>query len=159
MLIIKILLISTSCFIFFQDLKERQVYWFLFPLFGICSAILFYKNTLPELFYSAISLNLLFVMTLLLVIYLYSRIKLKQKLKETFGLGDGLMFIGLAVTFATVSFLTVFVFALLFALLLHLALKQKSKNKSVPLAGYLSLFFAITYITQWSGFTSSLYIF
>lgn len=157
MVILKILLISTLGFIFYQDLKERQVYWFLFPLFGICSAVLFYNGTLPDLFYISVGMNFIFISLLLLIVFLYSKLKLKSNFKDSFGLGDVLLFIGLIFSFSTISFLVIFVFSLLFALLLHLFIKQYTKNQSVPLAGYMSLFFALTYLSHWSGITTSLY--
>lgn len=149
---------STLGLIFYQDLKERQVYWFLFPLFGICSAVLFYKNTLPELFYVSVGMNFIFISILLLIILLYSKLKLKSNFSETFGLGDVLLFVGLIFSFSTISFLVIFVFSLLFALATHLISKQYSKLQSVPLAGYISLFFGLAYIAYWTGITSSLYV-
>jgi hypothetical protein len=157
MLILKTLLIASLGLIFYQDLKERQVYWFLFPVFGVCSALIFYKSTLPELFYVSIGMNFIFISILLLVIFLYSKLKLKSNFKDAFGLGDVLLFIGLIFSFSTISFLVIFVFSLLFALIVHAFVKQQSKFQSVPLAGYISLFFGITYVFHWLGITSSLY--
>ncbi len=158
MLIIKIILICSLGWIFYQDLKAREVYWFLFPVFGICSAILFYNETLPELFYVSVGMNFIFISLLLLVVFLYAKLKLKSSFGSAFGLGDVLLFMGLVFSFSTISFLVVFVFSLLFALILHLVLKQGSKLQSVPLAGYISLFFGIAYLSHWSGLISSLYI-
>jgi hypothetical protein len=157
MLILKITLISVLGLIFYQDLKERQVYWFLFPLFGVCSAILFYNSTLPELFYVSILMNLIFISIVLTILFLYSKLKLKTKVSDVFGLGDVLLFIGLIFSFSTISFLIIFVFSLLFALSVHLMVKQYSKFPSVPLAGYISLFFGMVYLSHWVGISSSLY--
>lgn len=157
MLLIKVILILTLGLIFYQDLKARMVYWFLFPVLGICSAILFYNNTLPELFYVSVVMNSVFVIILLLAVYTYSKVKLKVSFDSAFGLGDVLLFVGLIFSFSTISFLVVFVFSLLFALTLHLVVKQYSKLETVPLAGYISLFFGISYLFQWTGIINSLY--
>lgn len=157
MFILKIILIFILGLIFYQDLKERQVYWFLFPLYGICSAILFYNSTLPELFYVAIGMNFIFISILLLIVFLYSKLKLKSNFSDAFGLGDVLLFVGLIFSFSTISFLIIFVFSLLFSLVVHLIIKHYSKHLSVPLAGYISLFFGLAYISHWIGITSSLY--
>lgn len=157
MVIIKIILIGILGSIFYQDFKERHVYWFLFPLFGFCSAFLFYNSTLPELFYIAVGMNFIFISILLLIVFLYTKLKLKSSFNEAFGLGDVLLFIGLIFSFSTISFLVIFVFSLLFALVLHLIIKQYSKLQSVPLAGYISIFFGLVYISHWIGITSSLY--
>ncbi len=143
--------------IFLQDTKERQVYWFLFPIIGMCSGVLLYKNTIPELFFRYVLVNVMFITLLVSVVYLYSKFKLKTTIRQTFGLGDGLLFLALAFSFSSVSFIILFVFGLVFSLVLHLFLKQKSKHNTVPLAGYLSFFFAITYLAYWSGILKSVY--
>ncbi|PWH83978.1 hypothetical protein DIS18_05370 [Algibacter marinivivus] len=143
--------------VFLQDIKERKVYWFLFPVIGICSGMLMYLNTFSQLFYTTVAINLIFVGLLIGVVFLYSRIKLKTSVSNTFGLGDGLLFLALAFSFFSVSFLILFVFGLLFSLVLHLFIKQRTKQETVPLAGYLSLFFAIAYISHWFGILKSVY--
>jgi hypothetical protein len=50
-----------------------------------------------------------------------------------------------------------FVFGLIFSLLIHIVIKKNSKFNTVPLAGYLCLFFTIAFIGQWSGIIQSLY--
>ncbi|WP_298760654.1 general secretion pathway protein [uncultured Psychroserpens sp.] len=157
MLIVKLILILLFAMIFFQDYKDRRVHWFLFPLVALCSGFLFYKSTLPELFLVSVALNTFFILFLLLVVTLYSKFVLKVNVTETFGLGDAFLFISLIFSFSTVSFLVVFVFALFFSLIIHLILKKYSRCKTVPLAGYLSLFFGFSYLAFWFGITNSLY--
>ena len=157
MIVLKIILLLLLGLIFFQDYKDRQVYWFLFPLVGLFSGYLFYQSTLPELFLVSVGLNALFISFLLFIVVLYSKLILKLKFTEAFGLGDALLFVSLIFSFATVSFLIIFVFALFFSLLIHLILKKYSALKTVPLAGYLSLFFGFSYIASWLGITNSLY--
>ncbi len=157
MLLLKIILIGILILIFNQDIMERQVYWFLFPMLGACSGILFYSETMPVLFFTSVSMNFIFILILLFTLFLYAKLKLKSKFREVFGLGDVLLFICLIFSFSTVSFLIIFVFALIFSLTTHLLIKQFSKLKTVPLAGYISLFFAFVYLSSWTGITSSLY--
>lgn len=156
-LILKLVLISVLIYILIQDIKERQVYWVLFPLVGLCSGILYYKSTLPELFYISILLNVVFVSVILVVVFFYAKFKLKTSITNTLGLGDVLLFIALTFSFSTVSFLVIFIFSLFFSLLLHLFLKNKKTGITVPLAGYMSLFFAFTYLSFWTGIINSLY--
>ena len=143
--------------VFYQDIKERLVYWFLFPIIALSSGILFYNNVMPELFKTSLVINLCFVIFLIFIVSAYSKLKLRTSISDTFGLGDGLLFIALAFTFSSVSFLVVFVFGLIFSLIMHLFLKNKSEHKNVPLAGYLSMFFAITYMAHWLGIIKSVY--
>ncbi|WP_379852787.1 hypothetical protein [Flavobacterium zhouii] len=70
----------------------------------------------------------------------------KPLLKEVFGLGDVLFFIFMAFSFSIISFFVLFVFALVFSLLLHSVLQHKQIVKTVPLAGYMSLFFGVVYV-------------
>ena len=156
--ILKTLLILTLGIVFFQDMKERQVYWFLFPVIGILGGILFYKNTLSELFMMAILLNTLFILLILTVVFTYVFLKFKTSLFKTIGLGDMLLFIVLSLSFSTISFIILFVSSLVFSLLLHLILKKKNKTPTVPLAGYMSLFFILTYVSYWTGIIDSVYI-
>lgn len=157
MIVLKIAIIAILLTIFIQDIKAREVYWFLFPILAISAGVLFYKSVFPQLFFTTTLINLGFVFFLLLVVFLYSKWKLKTTITNTFGLGDVFMFIALCFTFSSISFIVVFVFSLIFALTLHLALKQKSKHKTVPLAGYQGLFFLCIYIGYWSGFINSIY--
>jgi len=157
MIIVKLILLITFGAIFWQDKKERLVHWFLFPIIAFCSGILIHENMIQELFILTSIINLLFVTSLILVIYFYSKFKLKTSIKNTFGLGDALLFIALSFTFSSVSFLVLFVFGLIFSLIIHLTLK--TKQETVPLAGYLSLFFGLTYLSHWIGILPTLYTF
>ena len=154
--VLKLILLSAFVSVAYQDLKDRSVYWFLFPAIGICVGILFFKETSAALFLEAILLNLVFIGLLLGVIFLYATYKLKMKLSDTIGLGDGLLFVALAFGFAQLTFMIVFVFGLVGSLLLHLVLK-KSKSETVPLAGYMSVFFALAYGAHWMGFLTPVY--
>ncbi len=157
MVIIKIILIVALIMVFIQDRKDRKVYWFLFPFIAFASGVLLYNSILPELFYMSIIINVLFIIILIAVVFLYSKFKLRTTITDTFGLGDGLMFIALAFTFSSISFIILFVFGLIFSLMIHVIFKNKSRYNTVPLAGYLSLFFMITYISYWLGITPNIY--
>ncbi|WP_299363517.1 hypothetical protein [Winogradskyella sp.] len=145
-------------FVFYQDVKERLVYWFLFPVIAICSGILLYNNMFYEAIKTTLIINFAFVLFLVLVVLGYSKFKLNTSISQTFGLGDTLLFFALAFTFSSISFLVLFVFGLIFSLTLHLLIKRRSvEHKTVPLAGYLSLFFAIAYVSHWTGILKSVY--
>lgn len=155
--IIKIILIVALIIVFIQDRKDREVYWFMFPIVALASGILLYNSILPELFYLTLLINLLFITILIGVVFLYSKFKLKTTITSTFGLGDGLLFVALAFTFSSISFMVLFVFGLIFSLLIHVIFKNRSIHRTVPLAGYLSLFFMITYLAYWLGITPNIY--
>ena len=156
-LLIKIVLIISFGIILFQDMKDRQVYWFLFPIVGLCAGILFYLKTLPELFYLSVILNLLFVSILLGIVFFYTRFKLKIDFSKAIGLGDVLLLFALILGCASISFMVLLPSAFLFSLILHLVISKKQKTNTVPLAGYMSLFFGITYLGFWLGIIDTLY--
>ncbi len=156
-LAVKFLLLFSLLIIFFQDIKLRKVYWFLFPLVGVCVGYLHYSNTLPELFLAYSASNLLFVSILLLIVLVYSKLKLKTQFKKVFGFGDILMFIALSFSFAMVSFVYIFICSLIFSLITHLFVKNKKKADSVPLAGYMSIFFFLVFTGYWLGLINSVY--
>ena len=145
MWILKLLLIGVFFLIFFQDSKDRKVYWFLDPIIGVLVFILQIKeiSIYPALINGCFNLG--FISLLLLVCFVYAKLKLKQPISEVFGLGDILFFMTIAFSFSMVSFLILFVFALLFSLLLHLVLKRGQTDKTVPLAGNMALFFGVVY--------------
>ncbi|WP_303316683.1 hypothetical protein Q4Q34_07720 [Flavivirga abyssicola] len=154
MVVIKIILTISFLFIFLQDFKERMVYWFLFPVIGLLCALLFYSNTIPELFYNALKMNLAFVIIFVLIILLYAKLKLKTSVLKTIGLGDLLLFVAVSLAFSTISFIVIFICALIFSLTVHLVLSKNQKDITVPLAGYMSLFFLAIYLVQWSGYVN-----
>lgn len=146
MWVLKLLLLLIFGLIFFQDYKDRNVYWFLYPIMGILAGLLQWQITPLSSFLANSGFNLLFVCTLLLFCYLYTRIKLKKPfLQSVLGLGDVLFFISITFSFSIVSFWVLFVFSLIFSLVLHWVLQHKQTEKTVPLAGYMALFFAVIY--------------
>lgn len=157
MWLIKAIVLLLLFIIFVQDYKDRFVHWFLYPLMGILTFVLFFTEVAFPLVRISLIINIAFIGVLLVVCILYAKFKLGQKITEVIGLGDILFFFCISFSFASVSFIVLFVFALLFALVLHLILKNKNKNKTVPLAGYMSLFFAAVYII--SFFTESKFLY
>ena len=143
--------------ILFQDIKERKVYWFLFPIVAFTAAYLYYSNTFFELFWRTSLINLGIIFSIILVLQTYSKFKLQTDLQHVFGLGDVLFFLAVSIAFPIATFIIFFVFSLLFSLLLHILLKNKTQETSVPLAGYMSLFFMTVYLLNWTGFLSNIY--
>lgn len=144
-----------------QDFKERQIWWFLAPLFAILGTYLFYVNSNGLYHYgTALLTNSALVLLVLLVLFGYVKWILKRNfLQEAFGLGDVLCIIAFAVSLPTLSFLHFFVSALFFSFLLNVILKLLLRNqpKTVPLAGTMSVFLVIVYATHWMGGIPSLY--
>jgi len=157
MLILKIILLLSFGIILYQDVKERQVFWFLFPVVALCAGVLFYSGTMSELFLMAVLMNFAFVGFLLLAVFLYGRFRLKAPFLQVFGLGDVLFFFVVCCSFSTVSFIVVFICALFFSLVLHVCLSKGHRSDTVPLAGYMGLFFGLVHLGSWFGLVQSVY--
>ena len=155
--IIKTILILVLIVIFFQDIRSRRVYAFLFPLVAITSGYLYYTNGIPSVYMASILVNIVFISALLLSVLIYSKLILRKNILEVMGLGDILMFTALAFSFSSVAFIVLFVSALVFSLLLHLILSRIKNQGTVPLAGYMGLFFCIAQLAFWLGITVNLF--
>lgn len=139
-------LILTLLYIFIQDCRERMVYTFLYFLVLIFGFInqLFYSRF--EVIITESFINLLLISFILITAKLFSVFFLKKKLiNESLGIGDVFMFITLCFAFPVVSFLIFFVCSLLFSLFIHLV--SHKKRETIPLAGFMSLFFILVYFT------------
>ena len=155
---LKILLITGLFIIFFQDYKDRAVWWFLFPFFAIIAGYLHFIESLSWMFLPSIMFNLAAVAGIFLIGFLYARFKMKINfLKGAIGPGDILFFLGLTLAFPSETFLVILVFSMIFSLLLHGFVSSKQHNQSVPLAGYASLFLIFIYLSNWLGLYKNLY--
>lgn len=155
---IKCAIIVILILIFIQDFKDRMVYWYYYAAVGIFAFVLQADaiGLIPTLINAAA--NLIFTGVLVGGVYAYSKFRMQvQFVNGVIGAGDLLCFIALASTFSIISFIIIFVFSLIFSLVLHLYLKKKSADQTVPLAGYMSLFFAAVYVVTFIPGTGQLY--
>ncbi|CAL2085593.1 Type IV leader peptidase family protein [Tenacibaculum sp. 190524A05c] len=133
--------------IFYQDIKERKVFIWLLVLAIGCNGVLYYQQTLQQLFFLHISINSILILILLLILFVYTKFKMKMSLFEALGLGDILFFLVFAIGFPVETFLLLFITSLLFSLIIFISLKAKLRHKTVPLAGFQALFlFLILFI-------------
>lgn len=144
----------------FQDIKQREVWNYHFILLGALGTFLFYTNSLSIEFYL---LSVLVNVLLVLLILILTKISMKlifKKENNYLGLGDVFFFFAFALSFPTLTFSNFFVFAILFTLVLHLLVKKRYKSnfKTIPLAGFMSLFLFCMYIAHWLKIYPSLYV-
>jgi len=125
--------------IIYQDLSTREVYWFLFPMLALVLGSLFFLYC-PEpmvMLYNSL-LNGLLVSGILLTLFLFTKLVLKQKfLDHSFGLGDLFMFYAISVGFPSITFVILLVTCLVGSLGFYIVFKARTKDKSVPLAGLM----------------------
>ncbi len=153
----KIATIIVLLTIFFQDIKTRMVYWLLYAIFGVLGFLIMIEH---QVFISAINssmINLSIILLVISTIFIYARLIMRKEFLNTIGIGDLLLFFFLAFCFSNISFIILFVFSLLFSLILSILIKNKSDENTIPLAGYISLFFVFVYCL--SFFDSFSYLF
>ncbi len=150
MLILKGLILLSLGAIIYQDIKSREVYWFLLPVLMLLFGYQHYQNVLSIHFINAVLVNIAIITLVLSVLYVYTFLKIKKSFfKEVFGPADALFFFALAVAFPTVTFVIIFVFSLLFSLITWIVLKHKSNYNTIPLAGYMSCFVLFIFAANW----------
>ena len=144
---LKLITAVLLCVIFYQDVKSRMVYGFLFPATAVLLGILHYVHVEKVSFFVGIAGNVGFISLLIFILFLYSKIRLKMPfINGSFGLGDLLFFYALCFAFPNFTFTVLFfVFSVFFAMALHLIMRKRQRDKTIPLAGYMALFFAITF--------------
>lgn len=143
----------------FQDIKDREVYWFFFPIVSMILGYIHYSKVEWINFQNAILINLVLLSIILSILYLYTRIRIKKSFfKEVFGLGDLLFFVALGIGFPTITFIILFTFSIIFSLIVWMLFKNKRKHNTVPLAGYMSIFLMIVLMANWIFKASNLYM-
>lgn len=150
LIVIKLLFIATLVGVFYQDVKERKVYLWLLIVSIALFGFLHFRNSFTEVYATSVLTNVFIVFIIVAILFLYARFKLNLSLHESFGLGDLLFFLAVAVGFPTLSFIVLFSFSLLFSLVLFLITKKQLKNKTVPLAGFQALFLALIFLLNWT---------
>lgn len=155
----KLFLVVLFLFILKQDYKDRLVSWILYFLVGITSFILHSSFVSWELVLVSSIFNFGFISLLITIIYLYSKLIKRQPLiNHSIGIGDVFLFYALCFLFPIITFILLFVFSLLFSLLLHSFLKEKyNQHNSVPLAGYIALFYCV--VILFSFFVNSTFLY
>ena len=122
--------------IVYQDFKDREVYFFLYPILFLAVGYEYYSLGFDVAF-NLIAFNLLLVFFMVGLVFLYYYLKkhsLKSFFENVFGLGDLLFFVFLALFFSPANFLLVFNCSLILGLLLSRVFKS-FKSRGVPLAG------------------------
>lgn len=152
-------ILLSLAWITYQDIKERHVFVFLFPLITVLLGFLHYTEVSKSNFVYAIGINFIMIAIIFLCSFLYAKLKMKVSFfKEAFGLGDLLFFVAFAIAFPTITFVIMFVFSLLFSLIMGIITKQKSKDQTIPLAGYMSLFLFLILTINWVSNGINLYL-
>lgn len=158
MLTLQLLSMFGYCIIAFQDIKDREVTWMLFPFLGSCLGLTYGLQVGASVFTYVIMVNLILTTCVLLLLYAITKLIFKKPfLDVSFGLGDLLFLYVLALGFPTMTFVYILVGSLLFSLMAFFLMKILLQTKTVPLAGLMGIFLmALSLLALMPG-TPSLY--
>ena len=153
---IQLLTILSCTAIAIQDIRERMVYWILFPIMGIFLGWLHLLHTDVNRFIINIGGNVFIMVCLLMILWAYTKFLRKQQfLNASLGLGDVLCFFAFALGFPTVTFIVLLASSLCFSVLSYIVLNYYVDAKTVPLAGFICLFLiGVIVISEVTGFVS-----
>lgn len=139
-IILIILLVGIS----YQDIRSRQIHIFLLSLLLLITVILNYLT--KDINYIDTIKIIGFVLINITGLFVYYSIKFRQLINpidKFLGLGDIIFLIAVSPLFTLNKFILFFVTGLLFSLFTHLIIKNFSEKKTIPLAGYLSIYLLV----------------
>lgn len=138
---INIFLIILLLWVVYQDFKSRQVHVFLLiALFGVTILINYLTKNLN---YIEIVKIAGFIALNIIGLVIYFSIKSRaiiNPIDKFLGLGDIIYLVSIAPLFTLNKFIIYFIMGLLFSLIVHVLFKKFFNDKTIPLAGYLSIY-------------------
>jgi hypothetical protein len=156
MILLKAGILISLLGIFYQDLKHRAVYWFLFPCLFIFLFIFsaLGEGSIPQMV-SNLIYNNTFLFLQLLIVTLYLSLKHKKLILITqsyLGWGDILFMVAVSGYLSFLNYVVFYVFSLLITLLTGgiYVLKTSDKKYKIPLAGIQALLFACILLYSWT---------
>lgn len=135
--------------VLFQDYRKRMIHLFLPVVVFLLGLLINYSSESLELV--SIVYNCSFILVNFTGLVLYFSIKdrsFANPIDTQIGLGDLVFFVAITPLFNLKTFVLFFVFGLVFSLLLHATMLVFKKVKTIPLAGYLSLFLVLNIVVK-----------
>ncbi|MCK0160139.1 hypothetical protein [Allomuricauda sp. F6463D] len=158
MLVLQLLSVFGYGIMAYQDIRDREVSWVLFPLLGICLALSYGLQVGISVFTFSVMVNLILITCVVLLLWGITKFILKKPfLDVSFGLGDMLFLYVFALGFPTMTFVFLLVGSLLFSLAAFFLMKFLLQTKTVPLAGLMGLFLMAFILLALIPGTPSLY--
>ncbi len=134
--------------VFIQDIKYRQISWWLIPvlalIFGMKATFSIDLNTM--FYFSIINFFFFFLQLLLLTIYFSIKNKKYINIVNSYlGIGDILFIIVTCMAFSPVNFIFFYITGLIVTLaaMIIYNIKAKVTEKEIPLAGVMAILLAI----------------
>lgn len=155
MLLLKLFIEAVLLLVFVQDMRDRSVYGFLFPVLMLLflGLQLLQGNTLMGIGQS-VGINIGFFAIQFFIVSAYFSVKHKKWTNLTAGLlgwGDVLFLLALCFYLSVLNFLFFYITSLVLVLVIWLVWQffAKETSKQVPLAGLQALLFAVFSAACW----------
>jgi hypothetical protein len=154
-LFLEFLILAVLLLIFFQDIKDRSVYWCFFPALAILFvALLLVQHHLFSAIWQASLINFAFLLFQFLIVSIYFSIKnrrLVNIMDELLGWGDILFLLCMACYLSMLNFMFFYIASLVVSLVIWLVwlVFSNKKNKHIPLAGFQAAIFIVVLATDW----------
>lgn len=123
----------------YQDIKYRHIH-FVLPILTMIDAIILNYTNFSMINTLYILVFLLIVFSVLIVYFSLKRNKFINILKEDIGLGDIILLVAFVPLFTLRNYILFFITGMLFSLLLFAIFYKYYRHKTIPLAGYLSIY-------------------
>jgi hypothetical protein len=139
----------------YQDMKFRTIHWLIIPLLFILGSVYRYPFEWTDILY-----NTVFIGVLLFSMVLYVSLKNRQFINVTknyFGWGDILFLFAITPYFELREFMLVVIVGTVFTLILSLLFTALKKPlKTIPFAGFFSLFLMLYMVVNYIDNTFNL---
>lgn len=158
MLAIELLTLFVLGFIAWEDLRERSIHWWLLPLLATCLILQVIQehgltDQVLQASWNLAFLGLQFVAVLLLM---WLRHRDPRVFGRSIGIGDLLFFFVLAIGLSQADFILFLLSGLALCVPAHFLLirRRSGEERTVPLAGLLSIYLAIWQVWSLAGLSS-----
>ena len=155
MAIVEWLTVIVLALIFFEDLKHRGVSWYYFL---ILLTLVFWYFVEKNGEWPFVWVNTSFVVGQLAMVTLWGMLRKNtiRVVNQYLGLGDILFWAVMVFAFSPLNFIVYFITSVLFSLVCF-GLFVRGENRTIPLAGFQSLFFVFLIVLraigiQWSNY-------
>jgi len=153
-ILIKILMILLLIGTIYQDFKTRSISWYLLAMLAavfILNALKYHETNvmIRYVFY-----NIGITTIMLAAVSVYFKLKYRQGLNlinKQLGFGDILILYILCLGFSPLNFVAFLLMAFLLTLIIHItgSIITRRKSRTIPLAGYLSVFYLSISLIAW----------
>lgn len=137
------------CILSFEDFKRHAISWYYLPILFVLLFIASLQYLSFKALLISIALNLVIIAFIYLMLVLYFSVKNRKiifNINQYLGIGDTLFILCLLPSFSAINYVFYLVFGLFVALILGLIYQIRTKQKEIPLVGFLGIYYSIIFV-------------